>query len=218
MAESKSSSEKRREYQRKYREEHREKFHAYHKKYREKHRAQLSKSKKKYRLKKKLEDQNGQSTTEFLETNSDSDDVKKNGVKKNGVESMKRGRFQHDDFITDSVYSADGHIAFEGLKLKDYSVHIQRNTNGFYLLVTLIFERCERRSELNLVEKLVDEAQHIFRRLDLERKVFQFNDLTMYANLYFSKINSHSFIAPMQMQRQMKRQNNNALRTQHGRG
>ena len=193
MSESKTSAEKKREYNKKYRAEHREKYREYHRKYRERNRAQLTESKKK------------------LETNSESD-----GIKKNGDESMKRGRFQHDDFITDSVYSADGHIAFEGLKLKNYSVHIQRNTNGFYLLVTLIFEHRERRSELNLVEKLVDEAQRIFKRLDLERKIFQFNGTTMYANLYFSRFDAPSYIAPISMQRQMQRQNKNALRTQRG--
>ena len=119
---------------------------------------------------------------------------------------MKNYRFQHDDFITDSVYSADGHIGFEGYKLKNYSVMIQNKTNYIYLLAILMFERRKRRSELNLIEKIVDEAQKLFLEYELERKVFQFNDLVMYVNLHFSKPDNQSLIAPISMQKSMRKQ------------
>ena len=118
---------------------------------------------------------------------------------------MKTGRFQHDDFITDSIYSADGHIGFERLRLIDYSVQLTREPVGFYMLATCLFKRLERRSELNIVEKFVDEAQKVFQNLEMTRKVFQFNDLILYINLYFSIQETGAF-APIRMQRMLKNQ------------
>lgn len=93
-----------------------------------------------------------------------------------------------DDFVTDSIYSADSHIGYKRLKLANMKIKIDKLSSGYAFNAIFKFkEGIVRESERDLVEKYVWEAEKLTRGYHMTRKLFQFGDKSLRATLIFSK-------------------------------
>ena len=96
-------------------------------------------------------------------------------------------RNQYDDFITDSAFSADSHITYNRMQLKDYRVSIRYFKPNFYVNVECVFEYVNYRDDFRFVEKLVDECETIFKNFQVKSKLFKFDKLNFSIKLSFSQ-------------------------------